>query len=109
MKALFTTDKAYGAFTTITEEDDKWICDDTIILKVAIGDATVSDVADDWVSPYYENKRKQRYNSVQEKKRQSAYEKEADPLFFQVQRGDIENQVWLDKVAEIKARYPYEV
>lgn len=35
-----------------------------------------------------------------------AYAAEADPLFFQYQRGDIDRKVWLDKVAEIKARYP---
>ena len=33
---------------------------------------------------------------------------EADPLFFKAQRGEVEQQVWLDKVAEIKARYPKE-
>lgn len=35
-----------------------------------------------------------------------AYRNESDPLFFKAQRGEIEQQVWLDKVAEIKARYP---
>jgi hypothetical protein len=38
--------------------------------------------------------------------RKAAYTAEADPLFFQVQRGIIKEQVWLDKIAEIKARYP---
>ena len=38
--------------------------------------------------------------------RKAAYVAEADPLFFKAQRGEIEQQVWLDKVAEIKARYP---
>jgi hypothetical protein len=38
--------------------------------------------------------------------RASAYREEADPLFFKSQRGEIDKQVWLDKVAEIKARYP---
>lgn len=38
--------------------------------------------------------------------RQAAYAAEADPLFYQYQRGDIEKQVWLDKILEIKARYP---
>jgi lysozyme family protein len=38
--------------------------------------------------------------------RQQAYQKEADPLFFKAQRGEIEPQEWLDKVADIKARYP---
>lgn len=38
--------------------------------------------------------------------RADAYREESDPLFFKYQRGEIEKQVWLDKVAEIKARYP---
>ena len=40
--------------------------------------------------------------------RRAAYIAEADPLFFKAQRGEVEQQVWLDKVAEIKARYPKE-
>ena len=40
--------------------------------------------------------------------RKAAYIAEADPLFFKAQRGEVEQQVWLDKVAEIKARYPKE-
>ena len=35
--------------------------------------------------------------------REILYRIEADPLFFKAQRGEIDNQVWLDKVAEIKA------
>jgi hypothetical protein len=41
-----------------------------------------------------------------EQNRRSAYEKESDPLFFKAQRGEATMQEWLDKVAEIKARYP---
>ena len=40
--------------------------------------------------------------------RRADYIAEADPLFFKAQRGEVEQQVWLDKVAEIKARYPKE-
>lgn len=40
--------------------------------------------------------------------RQSAYQAEADPLFFKYQRGEATEQEWLDKVAEIKARFPKE-
>ena len=43
-----------------------------------------------------------------EANRHAAYVAEADPLFFKAQRGEVEQQVWLDKVAEIKARYPKE-
>lgn len=38
--------------------------------------------------------------------RAAAYAKEADPLFFKAQRGETTQQEWLDKVNEIKARYP---
>lgn len=39
--------------------------------------------------------------------RQSAYQVEADPLYFGWQRGENTEQDWLDKVADIRARYPY--
>lgn len=37
--------------------------------------------------------------------RQEAYRREADPLFFQWQRGEADEQDWLDKIEEIKQRY----
>jgi protein-tyrosine-phosphatase len=41
-----------------------------------------------------------------EAQRAEAYRAESDPLFFKSQRGEATQQEWLDKVAEIKARYP---
>lgn len=41
------------------------------------------------------------------KYREYHYKEEADPLFLQWQREEIEKQVWLDKIAEIKERYAY--
>lgn len=41
-----------------------------------------------------------------EARRSEAYRDESDPLFFKWQRGTATEQEWLDKVAEIKARYP---
>jgi hypothetical protein len=38
--------------------------------------------------------------------RRAAYTAEADPLFFKAQRGEATEQEWLDKIAEIRARYP---
>jgi hypothetical protein len=38
--------------------------------------------------------------------RRQAYQLEADPLFFKAQRGEATEQEWLDKIAEIRARYP---
>lgn len=39
--------------------------------------------------------------------RRAAYRVEADSLFFEAQRGEIDITDWRAKVAEIKARYPY--
>jgi hypothetical protein len=44
-----------------------------------------------------------------ERARQAAYQKDADPLFFQWQRGDGTEQAWLDAVAAVKAAHPYPV
>jgi len=38
--------------------------------------------------------------------RQSAYQTEADPIFFKWQRKEATEQEWLDKVAEIKNKFP---
>jgi hypothetical protein len=38
--------------------------------------------------------------------RRAAYVAEADPLFFKAQRDEATYQEWLDKIAEIKARFP---
>ena len=38
--------------------------------------------------------------------RAEAYAAESDPLFFKAQRGEIDEQVWLDKVQEIRDRFP---
>ena len=49
--------------------------------------------------------------SIAEQKaaRAAAYANESDPLFFKWQRGEITKQEWQDKIAEIRARYPYPV
>jgi hypothetical protein len=39
--------------------------------------------------------------------RAAAYATESDPLFFKAQRGKATHQEWLDKIAEIEARFPY--
>ena len=38
--------------------------------------------------------------------RKAAFVAESDPIFFLSQRGEATQQEWLDKVAEIKARWP---
>jgi len=46
-------------------------------------------------------------NEQQSFYRKQAYADEADPINFMMQRGDATEQEWLDKIAEIKDRYPY--
>jgi hypothetical protein len=42
-----------------------------------------------------------------EQARAVAYRETADPLFFQYQRGEVTEQVWLDAVAAVKTAHPY--
>ena len=51
----------------------------------------VDDITEDEIEAGYEAVRGFLYREI------------TDPLFFKVQRGEIEKSVWLDKVAEIKA------
>ena len=48
-----------------------------------------------------------RANESARRARLVAFRDEADPLFFGWQRGENTEQVWLDKCAEIRARFPY--
>lgn len=45
----------------------------------------------------------------QEARRQEAYMRESDPIFFMSQRGEATTEEWSAKIAEIKARYPYPI
>ena len=42
-----------------------------------------------------------------ENSRLNAYREESDPLYFKEQRGEVPEGTWEQKVAEIRARYPY--
>ena len=46
-------------------------------------------------------------NEEQAEKRRVAYEKEADPLFFMMQRGEATQEQYDAKLQEIKDRFPY--
>ena len=47
-------------------------------------------------------------NKTAKQNRCNAYIQESDPLFFKYQREEITKKEWLDKIEEIKERYPYE-
>lgn len=49
---------------------------------------------------------KEEYNLYIDELREADYRREADPLGMQVMRGDIEKNIWLEKIEEIKKRHP---
>jgi hypothetical protein len=51
---------------------------------------------------------KDRNNARMKSAREAAYKAESDSLFFKAQRGEATVQDWQNKVAEIKARFPYQ-
>lgn len=51
---------------------------------------------------------KDRHNASMKEAREAAYKIESDSLFFKAQRGEATVQEWQNKVAEIKARFPYQ-
>jgi hypothetical protein len=51
---------------------------------------------------------KQRFNAQQKALREQAYREESDPLYFKAQRSEGTTEEWLNKVEEIKNRYPYQ-
>ena len=67
-----------------------WYQDYTVV------DATAEEIA----------AREAALNEQAKQNRINAYRDESDPLFFKWQRNEATEQEWLDKVAEIKARYP---
>lgn len=46
------------------------------------------------------------YNAYIDTLRQEAYKEEADPMGFQVLRGELDKKIWLKKIDEIKKKFP---
>jgi hypothetical protein len=80
---------------TVIEETPNLINGDWFQDYIVV-DATAEEIA----------ARVQELNLNAQNNRAEAYRNESDPLFFKAQRGEVTEQEWLDKVAEIKARYP---
>ena len=69
------------------------------------GDApTLAELETEWTQVEYEVA----YEAVQ-KARQTAYQAESDPVFFDFQRGEVTEQDWLDAVQAVKDAHPYPV
>ena len=67
------------------------------------GDApTFAELEAVWAQVEYEVA----YEAVQ-KARQTAYQADSDPVFFDYQRGEVTEQEWLDAVQAVKDAHPY--
>jgi len=95
----------YAAVLTANYPDAEWTLNgDTYDGLTWLSDTpkpTQQELDDAW--PAVQQARQQAQVDAQ---RHTAYVAESDPLFFQWQRGETTEQAWLDRVAEIQARYP---
>jgi len=95
-------DKELGIEVKEYEECNINLGDDIRIYKdIATGSKKTSQelLADKVIS-------KEEYNEKIDILRKQAYREEADPLCAEFVRGDVEKSVWLEKIEEIKKRYP---
>lgn len=100
---------SYGVYPLVATEQPAY---DPMTQDLAEGVATQQD--GQWVQTWVvtqasaeEVAQRQAERAAQiQAQRAEAYRTESDPLFFKAQRGEATQQQWLDKVAEIKARYP---
>lgn len=118
----------YGTYGTIYAVDGSWACDG-VKIGILVDSATLVENAtapELYIQDVYsysdgvwtiENQQvydeviasqKAEFNEQQRKKRFAAYTVESDPIFFKSQRGEATNQEWLDAVAAIDARFPYQ-
>jgi hypothetical protein len=108
MKTIFKDDeRVVGPFAKVTQVDGGYIADGISIPDQAVEGMTQVEVADDYQNPADVAYANAKINREMKAMRTKAYPVEADPLFFKSQRGEIPEQEWLDKVTEIKLRYPY--
>jgi hypothetical protein len=85
-------DGTWKADDEATAENEAW----EWVQVWQVSDATAEEIAERIVA----------LNTQAKANRAKAYRNESDPLFFKWQRNESTEQEWLDKVAEIKARYP---
>lgn len=95
--AQILSDKYPGAQWTLNGDDYEgleWLDDSPKPTKKALEDA--------WPTVEYDRQWRQ-----VEAARATAYRETADPLYFQWQRGEVAEQVWLDAVQAVKNAHPY--
>ena len=91
-------------YSELTENVRDFILDNEI--TVAWVDRSLTYDNDEFVDDITEEEVKKGQEYFYEKLRREAYRNEADPLYLKWQRGEATEQEWLDKIEEIKARFP---
>lgn len=82
------------------------IAEDLIDTAVLTGGQWVQTWAVTQAAPEVVAQRQANKTARTDAQRAEAYRTESDPIFFKSQRGEATQQEWLDKVAEIKSRFP---
>lgn len=105
----------YGTYTSIEQTPEGYLCDGTMLPFAVVGQGEIREVADDYKTPAQIAAEqaaavaaREKHNAEQKAKRKAAYTEEADPLFFMAQRGEATVEEWQAKIAEIKAKFPYQ-
>jgi hypothetical protein len=80
-----------------------------LFIDAATGDAVLRDLTPNEEAALIEpeHEKNERLRTEAEARRRAAYTAESDPLYFGWQRGENTEQAWIDKVAEIRVRFPY--
>lgn len=80
-----------------------------IIVDASTGKTIEKQLTQDEIASFVSTPEQQQLEQLEmaRKARQVMFQAEADPLYFGWQRGENTEQAWLDKVAEIRARFPY--
>ena len=105
MKYILTNqiDYIYGTFTSVEQTTDGYIADGVPFTTQVYGALTLSEVADDYMTPAQIID----FNNQQKHLRAKAYLTNSDPIFFQYQAGVKTQQDWIDARNSVQAQLPY--
>lgn len=95
------------AILTDKYPNTQWILDGDDYEGLTWLDATVQKPSEAELLAVWPEVQHARAIASVERARQAAYAVQADPLFFQYQRGEVTEQEWLDAVQAVKDAHPY--
>jgi hypothetical protein len=96
---MITTKENGTQYPTLTEDIINFHLDNNLTIAYVERGLTFQD------GEYIDDITDAEVQAGYEKVREFYYRQISDPLFFKYQRGEIDKQVWLDAILEIKDRY----